>query len=111
LNQIELLTDFGFPALGFEDGPSVIAWVREHPGAAALVLLDMDMPKMHGDEVFDVLRSIDATLPVIVTSGSVSSVAIQQMLERGLLSALRKPTQAKELIEHVGRVVGIPEQS
>ena len=68
-----------------------MALVQEHRSAVALVLMDMTMPKMNGEEAFRAIRSLEPTLPVILCSGYNEQEAVQRFLGKGLAGFLQKP--------------------
>ncbi|MCB0005937.1 MAG: PAS domain S-box protein, partial [Anaerolineales bacterium] len=51
------------------DGPQGLALYKEHQAQIDLVLLDLMMPEMNGEEVFLALREIDPDVKVILSSG------------------------------------------
>jgi CheY-like chemotaxis protein len=71
-----------------------------HDGAAALiqaaavrpdvVLLDVTMPKISGDEVLDRLRAIDPTLPIVILTGNADESLARSFLRRGALDYVGK---------------------
>lgn len=58
-----------------------------------LVLLDMNLPGMRGDEVLHIIRSDDRTrlLPVVVLSSSSADVDVRRAYEAGANAFVRKP--------------------
>lgn len=68
--------------------------------APALILLDMNLPDIHGSEVLAKLRSNPATekIPVIVLSADASPTQIEKMLQTGARDYLLKPFEIKEFL-------------
>jgi PAS domain S-box-containing protein len=66
---MEMLRIFGLTPRGAADGPSGIAAFRENPAAVDLVLLDLLMPGMNGEQVFRELRAIRPDVRVLLVSG------------------------------------------
>jgi len=62
-----------------------------------LVLLDLVMPEMNGQETFHRLREIDPELPVILSSGYCEDSVIQKILNEGAISFLVKPYRLKDM--------------
>lgn len=73
LDVREAVTDIlvikGLDVLTAADGKSGLDLYREHREEVALVLLDLSMPKMGGEETCRRLREIDPGVRVLVTSG------------------------------------------
>ncbi|MCA9608693.1 MAG: response regulator [Myxococcales bacterium] len=80
-----------------EDGASALERFRQHRREIVLVLLDLSMPVMDGEETLDALLRIDPDVRVVVTSGYDESEGIRR---RGLSRAagfLQKPYRMDDL--------------
>ncbi len=64
-----LLTSFGMSPVPTCDGDEALNLFRSSPDAYDLVLLDLTMPGLTGDEVLRRLRAIRADIPVLLMSG------------------------------------------
>jgi signal transduction histidine kinase/ActR/RegA family two-component response regulator len=64
-----------------------------------LILLDLHLPGLHGDEVLRRLRAKPATagIPVAILSAEASPAIIHQMRTRGVIAYLTKPLDLAEL--------------
>ena len=64
-----------------------------------IILLDLHLPDMHGDQVLSELRAEPATaaIPVIVLSADASHGVIRRLLASGALAYLTKPIELAEL--------------
>jgi CheY-like chemotaxis protein len=65
-----------------------------------LILLDLNLPDMHGSEVLARLRNnaLTAQIPVIVLSADASPSRIEKMLQAGARNYLTKPFDIKRLL-------------
>ena len=78
---------------------------REH--RPALILLDLHLPDIGGDEVLQRLRDdpITATIPVVIVSADATPGQVQRLLNAGALTYLTKPIDVSDLLrildEHV----------
>jgi two-component system, cell cycle sensor histidine kinase and response regulator CckA len=63
------LTSHGFDVLVANDGAEAIDIVKRHSCEIALVVLDLSMPGMSGEELLPELRRIRPSLKVVVSSG------------------------------------------
>ncbi len=86
-----------------EDGNEAITKFKQHKDELAAVLLDINMPGLSGDEAFAQLRQLDASVPVIVTSGASEADATD--LIPGLAAFVPKPYKAEALIAKVRQVL------
>jgi diguanylate cyclase (GGDEF)-like protein len=81
----------GLECLSFADGGAALAAVRAND--PAIVLLDVDMPVLDGNEVCRRLRC-DArfsTVPIVIVTGHQDSAAIRRAFEAGATDFISKP--------------------
>lgn len=81
------------------------------PGVCDLVVLDLTMPFMRGDEVFHRVRTICPTLPVILATGFIQRGALDTMLKAGLTAFISKPVAPDELLAVMAQVLGNKHES
>ena len=95
-----LLEASGYQATEAVDGIDALEQL-EHGSRPALVLLDLRMPRMNGIEVLRALhaRAKQIEVPVVVLTGDVG--AIDEALAAGAAACLRKPVDAKLLLDSV----------
>jgi two-component system cell cycle sensor histidine kinase/response regulator CckA len=73
-----------------------------------LVILDLLMPGLSGEETFSRLRSIDHVLPVLIVSGFSSEHVVQRVLSEGAKDFIQKPFSIEVLSEKVRGCLGDP---
>jgi len=86
-----MLTRLGFSIIEAPDGREAIRLFQEHHGDIRLVVLDLTMPHVDGDETLRHLQSIDATVPIVLSSGYDASDVTTRFAGRGLAAFLQKP--------------------
>ena len=69
------------------------------------VVLDVRLPDMHGLEVFDRIREVDARLPVIMMTAYAKTETAIEAMRRGAFEYLLKPVDFRQLRDVVGRAV------
>jgi len=76
---------------------------RKHRGNPALILLDLNMPKIDGFEVLNKLRATESTkyLPVAILTSSKQEEDIIRGYKTGANSYIRKPVNFNEFLEAV----------
>jgi len=66
-----------------------------------LVVLDMIMPGMGGENTFDLLRTINPNLKVILSSGYSLNGEATRIMEHGCQAFIQKPFSAKDLSQKI----------
>lgn len=67
-----------------------------------LVMLDLTMPFMDGEETFHRLRELRPDVPVVMCTGFIQHERLQRLLSEGLSGFLRKPVTPDEIVSHIG---------
>jgi DNA-binding NarL/FixJ family response regulator len=73
-----------------------------------LVILDLSMPKMTGDEVLREIKKLAPDTPVILTSGYSENDALRRIPRGQLAGFIKKPYRADLLLERVRAALGQP---
>ena len=68
---------------------------EEHPD---VIFLDIKMPNMDGNEVFDILKKKGMLTPVIMISGHASVSTAVDFIKRGAFDFLEKPLESAKLL-------------
>jgi PAS domain S-box-containing protein len=95
----DMLAPLGYTVLLAGSGGDGLALFREKRGDISLVILDMIMPKMGGNEVFHSLRTIDAAVRVLLYSGYSHNnfAGISELLNHGAAGFVQKPFTSQDL--------------
>lgn len=95
----ELMRTFGYEVQDFGDPRAAVDHFEIHSSDYALVVLDMVMPGLSGEEVFRMLRTIRGDIPVVLCSGYALDESVSRLRREGLAGHLRKPFRRDELRE------------
>ncbi len=101
-----MLEGYGLRVLTAANGAKGLEVMAEHADEVALVLLDLTMPKMGGDEVYTRIRADHGDLPVVLLSGYSEDAARDRLGVSGLSGYIQKPFRGGELLDVVRAVVG-----
>jgi PAS domain S-box-containing protein len=101
-----VLRAHGFDVVSAADGLSALERLKQRRDDIGLVLLDLSMPRMTGDEVFRRMREAGPLPRVILTSGYPSSEATAAFVPGELSGFLHKPYDAETLIARVRETLG-----
>ncbi|HXX41312.1 MAG TPA: response regulator [Chthoniobacterales bacterium] len=78
---------------------------RRRPLSYQLVLVDLTMPFMDGEETFHRLREIRADIPVILCTGFIQRERLNALMKAGLTGYLRKPLAPDEIVSNVRSIL------
>jgi PAS domain S-box-containing protein len=95
------LQRYGYTVVSAEDGQSAVDLFREMSERISVVLLDMTMPGLSGEQTLRELQSIRPDVRVVLTSGYHESEAIRRFTGRGLAGFIQKPYTAAQLAERI----------
>jgi PAS domain S-box-containing protein len=93
----KMLETCDYHVLVAKDGADALALARTHGDAIAILLTDVVMPQMNGDEVAMLVRQIIPGVRVLFTSGYTGDVVLRHGVEREQVAFLDKPFTATEL--------------
>jgi CheY-like chemotaxis protein len=79
--------------------------IRSEPGRFDLVIADQTMPSMTGIDFARQIRLIRSDLPIVLTTGYVGQLKIEQLRPMGIRELLPKPPTIRTLGEVVHRVL------
>lgn len=100
----EVLTDLELRYMEARNGAEAVEIYRRENEEISLVLLDMRMPMMNGDEVFRELRRIRSDVRVILMSGYSEQHATSSFGEKGPVGFLQKPFSPEGLVQKLQAV-------
>ncbi len=100
-----MLQKLGYAPLSAISGEQALQLVENQGEAIHLVIMDMIMPGMDGEELFERLQALCPNLPVILSSGYSQSERIQGLLDRGCRSFIKKPYSLTDLSRKIQAVL------
>ncbi len=101
----QILRDAGFEATAAESGFAALDLFRQRPYVYDLVLLDLTMPFMDGEETFTRLREIRAEIPVVICTGFIQQERLDHLMTVGLSGFMRKPIGSEEMIGFINSIL------
>jgi CheY-like chemotaxis protein len=99
-----ILEMYGYEAFGAKDGVDALHEMRTR-GRPGLILLDLRMPRMNGEELAAIVRRdpILASTPIVVLSGDTTAPEVAAAI--GAVGLLVKPVDLPTLLAMVRRVL------
>ena len=94
-----LLEISGYRVSAFGDGHQAVHFFQERSRSIELVLLDMIMPRISGEQVFHELKRTDPEVKVLFISGYCEGKTIRDLLANDHTGFLQKPFSITKLLE------------
>ena len=93
-----ILESVGFEVLTAASGAEAVEIFLQRQKDIAIVLMDMTMPNMNGEQAFARLREIDSEVRVVMASGYSEREATSHIAAKNLAGFLQKPYRAADLV-------------
>jgi len=99
--MVGILENRGLKVLEAVDGQDAVEIFQANRGHIDIVLLDITMPRLDGNEAFRAIRSMEPRVPVILLSGFTSLNVAEPPLGTAPARFVQKPFRASDLEEAV----------
>lgn len=97
----EFLNIKGQSAVAFDSAIEGLKYYEDHHHRIHLVLLDMLMPEMNGEEVFRAMHNINSDVKVIYLSGYSEGIEVGEEDQDNILAFFSKPLSMPELYNRI----------
>jgi PAS domain S-box-containing protein len=108
--MFETLEEFGYDTIATTKPQDALARYQEtfaqNPEKIALVISDLGMPDMGGDELIKQILALNPKQKVLVISGYYDEEKRSKLMTLGKVSYLQKPFEVEELVRTVYRALG-----
>lgn len=101
----QMLAELGFVVEKAEDGVQALERLKALDVPPRLVLLDLTMPRMGGEEAFLLIRKDHPRLPVIISSGFNEQEVSAGFKDHGSVAFLKKPYQLIHLQQSISALL------
>jgi signal transduction histidine kinase/CheY-like chemotaxis protein len=106
----EVLRECGYETILAENGIEGLEIFKKERAKIKLVLLDMVMPKMSGEEVFKEIKAISQDAKVILVSGFKQDNRIESALKSGATAFIQKPYTLEKLAKVIDKAVSFSQE-
>ncbi len=103
---VEMMKTFGLTPTSVGDGHAATAMFRDHPGGFDLVVLDMLMPGMNGEQTLAALRALQPDVRVLLVSGYSEGDVLGRLGGGRALAFLAKPFTREALERKLRDLLG-----
>jgi CheY-like chemotaxis protein len=100
------LKKLGFEVVPASNGREALELFRTAPRRFVLVILDLTMPEMGGEETLTKLRDLRGDVPVLLTSGYGEQELADRIPQRTRVSFVQKPFQLGVLARKIRALLG-----
>jgi PAS domain S-box-containing protein len=98
---VEMLEMLGYRVVPAGGGQAALELFQELHDELDLVILDMIMPGMSGEQTYELLKKIDPNVKVMLSSGYSMSGQAERIIDKGCRDFLQKPFNLSELSRKV----------
>jgi PAS domain S-box-containing protein len=99
------LESLGLTVATARDGVEAVEAFRAATPRPDLVIMDLTMPRMDGREAFQAMHQLDASVPVLLSSGFTQQDSLETESGHGPAGFIQKPYQIKELRRMLQRLL------
>ena len=96
--MLDVLVPRGYSVLTAEDGEEGLEKFAIHQESINVVITDLGLPKLGGDQVFTRIKSIDPKVKVIIASGFIDPELRSRLSEAGANHFVQKPYVPSEIL-------------
>ncbi|HOO56064.1 MAG TPA: PAS domain S-box protein [bacterium] len=100
-----ILTRAGYKTIACDSGKEAVNIYSGNPGGIDLVILDMIMPGMDGNAVFDAIRKTDPDAKIVISSGYSRNGHAEELVKKGANGFVQKPFMIEEICGTIRRVL------
>lgn len=101
----EMLKRLKYRATGCATAQDAIDAFNKDPKSFSMAIVDMHLPDMSSEELFDTLRKTSPDLKVILISGDNLGESSQRIIDKGANGFIQKPTTIKTLSESINQIL------
>ena len=113
LDDIELLQDallkhgVSYIMEDVNDGSEAVDYIQLNKGNPDIIILDMNLPKIHGRDIIPVIRDSEnfGNIPLLILTTSSSPDDIEYAYKNGASKYLKKPATVEDIRETVKIII------
>lgn len=94
--EAEMLEDLGYDIVKFSNPLEALNYYKKESSKVSFSVLDIRMPELSGNELFDQMQLIDENATVIFITGYAQQTEYEELMKRGL-SIIEKPFTYEQL--------------
>ena len=100
-----MLKRLGYRVLTAYSGYEGLQLFEKNKSKIDLIISDLEMPNMNGNEVMDKLRKIDPQIKVMLSSGALTDADEKDVMNKGFDGFIKKPYNLDTLFEKTTEII------
>ena len=100
----DLLISNGFDTTVFNSSRDALNYCKTNLHHYKLVISDICMPNMTGDQLAKEILNLDSGMPIILCSGYMEHISREQLLDLGIKNFMEKPINSEKLLTIIGEL-------
>ncbi|MCF6247734.1 MAG: response regulator [Desulfobacula sp.] len=101
----ELIADYGYKVKAFLDVKNAFKAFEQNKFGFDLIITDMTMPNMTGDDFAKKVLSIRDNIPIVLCTGYSNKMSKEKALKLGIKKYFQKPLEAKEMLHSIRKIL------
>ena len=101
----KLLERAGYRITLVQDGEEAVREFAKHTDDFALLILDVMLPKLTGEEVLEAVRRYSPEMPILLTTGYGENSISQALRDSGTIKIILKPWSSATLLAAVRETI------
>jgi signal transduction histidine kinase/CheY-like chemotaxis protein len=106
---VMMMESDGYRVLCAKDGLEALEMFESHADEIGLVVCDLGLPRLSGQEVILRMKEIKPDLRAIVASGYLEPRIRTEILRAGVLDTVQKPYDFREMMNKIRSIIGEPQ--
>jgi CheY-like chemotaxis protein len=100
-----MLKKLGYRVLKAQSGHEGLQIFEENKSKIDLIISDLEMPKMNGNQLMHKLREIDPQIKVMLSSGALTDADEKKVMNQGFNGFMMKPYNLNTLCEKMAEIM------
>jgi CheY-like chemotaxis protein len=100
-----MLKKLGYKVLKAHNGYEGLQLFEENKYKIDLIISDLEMPRMSGNELMKKLREIDPQIKVVLSSGALTDADEKTVMNKGFNGFIKKPYNLSTLCEKMAEIM------
>jgi PAS domain S-box-containing protein len=102
---VNILEQFGYSTLTARSGEEAVEIYQAKGGEISLVILDLGMPGMGGEQCLQEILKLNPKARVVIASGFAASQTVKYLMEAGAVGYVSKPYRLENMLKKIRELI------